>query len=160
MLSPRVGLVDSKYEPERVFKMCVNSWKGAIQYWPTQGSDATYGTYTEHEVRTHPGLKRYQFVDHTLKNELYDRRIKQLDGPRIFLPGDTDQKLIGQLSGQQRVTDRGMHRTTRWKRVTWDHLGDCLKQVVLYQYMMRTAKEAQEQREAEMRRQGFNPSTR
>lgn len=66
------------------------------------------------------------FVDFSLKNELYDKRIAQRKGARVYLPADTDDDLIRQLSGQERDAITG-----QWKKIKDDHWGDCLKQVVL-----------------------------
>lgn len=123
MIRPAGGYIDSKFESNEVFDMCQRSG----QWWsPVWGSDARYGNWTSVAVSSHPGLRRIVFVDFSLKNELYDRRISQGKGARIYLPADTDEGLIRQLSGQERDGVTG-----QWKRIKDDHWGDCLKMVVL-----------------------------
>lgn len=130
MLVPTRGLCDSGHLPERVYSMCMFS----TGFWlPTRGSDASFGTWSETPVRTHPGLPLYTFVDHTLKNELYGRRIAEMAPPRVYLPADASAELVAQLSGQKMIGGR-------WKRLPHDHWGDCLKQAVLAQQIMATAR--------------------
>lgn len=129
MLAPTRGLCDSGHLPARVYDMCRIS--GA--FWlPTRGSDATTGHWSETPVRTHPGLALYTFVDHTIKNELYGRRIADLAPPRVYLPSDASPELVAQLSGQKLINNR-------WKKLPRDHWGDCLKQALLAQWIMATA---------------------
>lgn len=127
LVAPGGGYIDSRYDTDTVLQMCAESGG----FWtPTAGSDARYGNWTSVPVRSHPGIRRFVFVDLTLKNELYDKRIAKGEGPRILLPGDADEGLLSQLSGQSRDANTG-----QWKRLPNDHWGDCLKQVVLAQWI-------------------------
>ena len=136
------GLCDAGYMPERVETFCYNT-KG--RWWPTRGQDATFGTWSEADVRSHPGLKIYNFSDFTLKYELYVRRIQELGTPRVWIPGDADAELVAHLSGQQMMEDRGLSRTRRWKRLPNDHWGDCLKQILLSSMIVETQRRAMAQ---------------
>jgi DNA-directed RNA polymerase subunit RPC12/RpoP len=128
-LAPAAGLCDSRYNSDAVFSLCARSGG----FWtPTRGSDATVGHWTATPVSSYPGMRLIAFVDHALKTELYGRRIAAGSPPRVHLPADADTVLIAQLSGQQQDA-----RTGKWKRLPNDHLGDCLKQAVLYQWVSR-----------------------
>jgi hypothetical protein len=126
-IRPGGGYIDSKYESNEVFDMCAR----AGRFWsPVWGSDSRYGNWTSAAVSSHPGLRRIVFVDFSLKNELYEKRISKQEGAPILLPANTDDALIKQLSGQERDAITGL-----WKRIKDDHWGDCLKQVVLAQWI-------------------------
>jgi hypothetical protein len=60
--------------------------------------------------------------------DLYDRRVRQKKGSRLFLPSDTTDDLIDGLRGQERV-DRGL--LARWKKVLRDHYGDAIKNILI-----------------------------
>lgn len=129
-LAPAAGLTDSKYNSDEVYALCARS-RG---FWrPTRGSDAAFGHWQATPVASHPGMMHFVFVDHSLKTELYSRRIAHGGPPRIHLPADADEMLLGQLTGQQLDA-----RTGKWKRLQHDHLGDCLKQLVLQQWIGRS----------------------
>jgi phage terminase large subunit GpA-like protein len=127
VLGPSRGLIDSRYQSNRVYDMCARS-NGF--WWPTRGTDASFGTWTRNEIKSKPGLQVFVFVDYTIKNEIYGVRIHQQKPPRVYLPADAGKELIVQLSGQQLIDGR-------WKRLPNDHWGDCLKQVVLAQWIVK-----------------------
>lgn len=132
VIAPAYGLCDAGYLPQQVWDLCVISG-----FWvPTRGTAHRYGAWTRAQVRSHPTLTQYVFVDSTLKTEVYDRRMKQGKGGRILLPADADEPLIAGLSGQEREA-----KTGKWKELPGDHYGDCLKQGVLDQWV-RSAVEA------------------
>lgn len=130
--APFIGLVDSSDQPRDVLDMCRAS--GGF-WWPTRGSDATAGApWNRTRSRSHPDLWLYVFLDYYLKNEVYDRRIKQKRGAPIYLPTNAGPDLLSQLSGQQRVLVNGR---SQWKKIPNDHWGDCLKQLVLLQWIIK-----------------------
>lgn len=125
MVQANGGLTDSAYETDRVYTMCARS-NGF--WWPVRGSDASYGNWGVASTPTHPSIFLYKYVDKSLKDELYDRRILQKKEPRVFLPRNASAELKHSLSGQKRVkTEHG----AAWKRVPHDHWGDDLKEAVL-----------------------------
>lgn len=129
LLAPACGWCDSRYNSEKAYALCFRShgfWK------PTRGSDALFGHWTAQPVQSHPGLRVFVFVDHSLKTELYGRRIAGGEPPRIHIPADADKMLIDQLKGQKLDATTG-----KWKKLVGDHLGDCLKQAVLHQWIGR-----------------------
>lgn len=127
LMAPGGGYMDSRYDSDTVYNVCAHSGG----FWsPTRGSDARVGNWTSNRVKSHPGLHVFVFSDFQLKRELYARRMKNGEGPRIILPADADELLIKQLTGQQLDAQSGS-----WKRLPHDHLGDCLKQVVLSQWV-------------------------
>jgi hypothetical protein len=126
VVEPAYGLIDSGYMSQMVWDLCART-----SWWvPTRGMRARYGAWTRGQVRSHPTLTQFVFVDSKLKDELYDRRMKRKQGPRIMLPADADALLLAQISGQQREA-----RTGYWRELPSDHLGDCLKQAVLDQWI-------------------------
>jgi len=126
VVAPGGGYIDSRYDSDTVYSMCGRSGG----FWtPTRGSDSRYGNWTANPVKSHPGLRVFVFSDFQLKRELYARRMRG-EGPRIIIPADHDEMLIKQLSGQQLDAQTGT-----WKRLPNDHLGDCLKQSVLGQWV-------------------------
>jgi phage terminase large subunit GpA-like protein len=128
---PGIGLVDSGDWTERVYQMCQRSERF---WWPTKGSDASFGGWNKTEVKRHPGLALYTFVDKTLKDDLYEQRIFKKTAPRIFFPTDVSADFIAGLSGQQRI-ESGVKG--KWKKVAHDHFGDAVKQLVLLSWVLR-----------------------
>lgn len=131
LVRPRYGLCDSGDQTTEVYRMCQQS--GGF-WWPTKGSDATFGSYNRTTVRSHPGVVLYTYIDKTLKDETYDRRILRKTGPRIWLPSDAGYDLISGLSGQQRTNHNGI---SRWKKLPDDHYGDCVKGLVFLNWIIR-----------------------
>jgi hypothetical protein len=132
-MRPRVGIVDSGDWTKQVYLMCRRS-RGF--WWPYKGSDAAFGSWAKTPVKTEPGLMLYTGVDYQLKNELYDRRIFRRMSPRLWLPSNAGPDLIAGLSGQQRVMSNGK---SAWKKLPQDHYGDCVKELILLSWVLRSA---------------------
>lgn len=124
-LSPKVGLVDSGDFTERVYAMCARS--GGV-WWPSKGSSAAFGTWGQSEVKGHPGLILYTYVDYTAKVSLYLDSIKQRKPPPYHLPQDVGPDFVAGLSGQRLIEARTQRGVTKfWKPIAGDHYGDCSK---------------------------------
>lgn len=128
---PQMGLCDSGDWTTDVYDMCARS-EGF--WWPSKGSDVSFGHWNKVQVKAYPSLMLYTFSDHVIKNDLYDRRIFQKKGSRLMLPSDAGPELVAGLSGQQRLNVNG---NSRWKKIAWDHYGDCVKQGVLVNWARR-----------------------
>lgn len=129
---PQMGLCDSGDWTEKVYLMCRRS-RGF--WWPSKGSDASFGTWSKTQVKTFPDLTLYTYVDKTAKDDLYDFRIKQKKAPRLYLPSNAGADLVHGLSGQQRGENE------RWKKIAWDHYGDCVKKIVVISWVLRALRE-------------------
>ena len=119
------GFVDSGYNTTRVYDFCRAS--GGF-FWPTKGSSASVGTWSQTVVRSHPGLILLTYVDYTAKCGLYEDRIAKRGSPRLYLPENVGRELCRGLGGQkklQKTTDRG--QVFFWKKIADDHYGDCIK---------------------------------
>jgi hypothetical protein len=137
IIEPAYGLIDAGYDSNTVWDLCA----AEIEFWvPVRGTEARYGAWVRGSVRSHPTLDQFVYVDKTLKDDFYDRRIKQGKGGRILLPADAGElgprdnpkygTLLTQLKGQQRDGATG-----KWKKVPNDHWGDCGKYGVLDQWI-------------------------
>lgn len=118
-----LGFVDSGYNTQKVYDACAAS--GGL-LWPTKGSEARTGTWTETMLREYRGLILYIYADHQQKTALYGERIARGGSPALHLPRDADEQLLRGLSGQELKRAAGAKWAT-WKRVAGDHLGDCVK---------------------------------
>ena len=124
-IKPRIGFVDSSDNTEVIYQMCRDS--GGF-WWPTKGSDASSGVLNVQQLKRYFGVSLITFVDKIAKDDLYDRRIRQKKGSRVFLPSDVTDDLIDGLRGQERI-ERGPF--ARWKKVLRDHYGDALKNILI-----------------------------
>ena len=129
---PQIGLCDSGDWTEKVYQMCARS--GGF-WWPSKGSDASFGGWSKTQVKTHPSLALYTYVDKTAKDDLYDFRIKQRKTPGLYFPTDAGPELIHGHAGQQR-SEAGVQ--SRWKKIPWDHLGDCSKLITVMSWVLRS----------------------
>ncbi len=120
---PIRGFVDSGDNTSEVYKMCQSS---SSFWWPTKGSDASSGDWHQTVLKNYPGLSLYTFSDKVAKDELYDLRIHQKKGRRLYLPENANHEIIAGLSGQKRL-DHGFR--SRWKKVKNDHAGDAIKNI-------------------------------
>ena len=102
---------------EKVYDEC---YKYYGKLWPTKGSGANFGSWNVSEVKSHPGLELYLYVDRTAKMELYAGRIQKGAAPALHLPEDADQDLLAGLSGQQLEKPRG-GGLAQWR---WVRRGD------------------------------------
>ncbi|MBQ4594801.1 MAG: phage terminase large subunit family protein [Akkermansia sp.] len=118
-----MGYVDSGYATGAVYDTCARS--GGL-LWPTKGSEARFGTYSEREILTHPNLVLTIYSDHQAKTALYGERIAHGRGAPFHVPRDADETLMRGLAGQE-LGKRGGARLPTWKPVAGDHLGDCCK---------------------------------
>lgn len=118
-----MGYVDSGYATGAVYDACARS--GGV-LWPTKGSEARFGTYTEREIPTHPQLLLTIYSDHQAKTALYAERIAHGRGAPLHVPRDADEELMRGLAGQE-LAKRAGSRFPTWKPVAGDHLGDCCK---------------------------------
>lgn len=118
-----LGFVDSGYNTMKVYDACAAS--GGM-LWPTKGSEARTGTWTESGLPEYGGLKLYIYADHQQKNQLYADRIARGGKPALHLPRDADEALLRGLAGQELRRKDGARWAT-WKRVAGDHYGDCVK---------------------------------
>lgn len=122
-LRPMVGLVDSGDFTSEVYKMCQRSGRF---WWPSKGSNAGSGEWSQTKLAAYQGLTLYTYVDKVAKDELYDLRIQRKQGRRLFLPADVTSDLIDGLRGQERI-NKGIR--AQWKDVREDHYGDAIKLV-------------------------------
>lgn len=122
-LRPMVGLVDSGDFTSEVYKMCQRSGRF---WWPSKGSNAGSGEWSQTKLSAYQGLTLYTYVDKVAKDELYDLRIQRKQGRRLFLPADVTTDLIDGLRGQERI-NKGIR--AQWKDVREDHYGDAIKLV-------------------------------
>ena len=118
-----LGFVDSAYNTLQVYDACSRS---AGLLWPTKGSDARSGTWSESRILEYPGLLLYLYSDHQQKTDLYANRIARGGKPLLHIPRDADEELLKGLSGQELCRKPGARWST-WKRVANDHFGDCVK---------------------------------
>lgn len=124
-MAPRFGFIDSGDNTEAIYRMCQRS--GSF-WWPTKGSAATSGVFNTQKLPKYPPLQLMTFVDKIAKDDLYDRRIRQKRGSRLFLPSNVTDDLIDGLRGQRRI-DRGA--AARWAKVRNDHYGDAIKNILM-----------------------------
>ena len=122
-MRPDFGLIDSGDWAQKVYDEC---YKYYGKLWPTKGSGANFGSWNVSEVKSHPGLELYLYVDRTAKMELYAGRIQKGAAPALHLPEDADQDLLAGLSGQQLEKPRG-GGLAQWRKLPNDHYGDCVK---------------------------------
>lgn len=130
-LRPQLGYIDSGDFTTRVYDCCVASGRF---YWPTKGSATYTGSWAQTDIKSHPGLKGYSYVDHTAKTDLYGQRIGEGRPPAVNLPVDADHELIAGLSGQKLIASG--HRDV-WKKLPNDHFGDCLKLALIASWVGR-----------------------
>ena len=134
IVHPTAGLIDSGFNTERVYSVCINSDR---LLWPYKGSDAAFGLWSASEVKG-TGLVLYTGVDYTLKTALYLDRIGKRLPPLLHLPADTGRDFIQGLSGQQLMESKTNKSLGRfWKPVRNDHFGDCVKMSMLAWWIMR-----------------------
>jgi phage terminase large subunit GpA-like protein len=132
-LHPVIGLIDSGDWTHEVYKFCRASRQTGITWFPTKGSNSQHGTWAETTPPEDDRLKLYTYVDHTAKNDLYLSRIAMRGSPGLHFPADADAELIGGHAGQQLIkTSTGRH----WKKIPWDHYGDCTKLGVVGSWVM------------------------
>ena len=128
IVRPTAGLIDSGFNTERVYSVCINSDR---LFWPYKGSDAAFGLWSVSEVKG-TGLLLYTGVDYTLKTALYLDRIAKRLPPLLHLPADTGRDFLNGLSGQQLMESKTNKSLGRyWKPVRADHFGDCVKMSML-----------------------------
>ena len=121
----RIGLVDSGDFTTRIYDLCHRS--GGL-LWPSKGSPASFGAWSETALKTHPGLNLYTYVDYTAKLALYVEKVQKRLPPLLHLPADAPAELIHGMSGQQLLEQRTPRGTTKyWKKIRDDHYGDCVK---------------------------------
>lgn len=118
------GLVDSRDQKLRVYEMCQRS-RGF--WWPADGADADHGHWGLTRLNQY-GLDLFTFNTTAFKTALYKNAIKDQQAPRFYIPRDADEDLIHGHSGQQLVTIKGKKQ---WKKIAWDHFGDCSLRAVL-----------------------------
>jgi len=130
------GIVDSGWQTDRIYDLCVRS-RGKL--WPSKGSVASFGTWSTSQVKTHRGLVLHTYVDYTLKLSLYLEKIEKRLAPLLHLPDDAPAALIHGLTGQQLLETRTPRGTTKyWKEIREDHFGDCVKLAVLSHWIAKT----------------------
>ncbi len=59
---------------------------------------------------------------------LYADLIKQQKAPRFYLPANADEDIIHGHGGQQLIKEGSQEA---WKKIPWDHFGDCSLRGVL-----------------------------
>lgn len=124
VLRPRVGLIDSGTWTHRIYQFCRESRGGPIVWMPAKGGGAQHGTWAMTTPPEDPRMKLVVYTDRQAKDELYLRRIAMGGAPGVWFPGDADAGLLNGHTGQQLVkTAEGK----KWKRIPWDHYGDCTK---------------------------------
>lgn len=119
----QVGYIDSGYQTEKVYAACA---KSGGKLWPSKGTDARHGTWTEMSVPGWPLLTLTLYSDHQAKNALYAERIAAGRGAPLHVPRNADQALMAGLSGQE-LSRRNGAQVATWKKVAEDHYGDCVK---------------------------------
>lgn len=141
-----LGFVDSGFNTMKVYDACMAS-EGLL--WPTKGSEARTGTYTETRLQDYCGMTLYIYADHQQKNALYADRIARGGRPLLHLPRDADEALLRGLAGQELRRKEGSRWAT-WRKVAGDHFGDCVKLCALtYQIAGRLFIEQEEGKKAE-----------
>lgn len=118
-----LGFVDSGFNTMKVYDACLAS-EGLL--WPTKGSEARTGTWTETRLQDYCGMTLYIYADHQQKNALYADRIARGGRPLLHLPRNADEDILRGLAGQELRRKEGARWAT-WKRVAGDHYGDCVK---------------------------------
>lgn len=118
-----LGFIDSGYAALKVYDACARS---GGKLWPSKGSDARFGTFSESRIPSHPMLGLTVYSDHQAKNALYGDRIAGGKRPALHVPRDADEALMAGLSGQE-LARRNNARFATWKKVAGDHYGDCVK---------------------------------
>jgi len=130
------GIVDSGWQTDRIYDLCVRS-RGKL--WPSKGSVASFGTWSTSQVKTHRGLVLHTYVDYTIKLSLYVEKCEKRLAPLLHLPDDAPAALIHGLTGQQLLETRTPRGTTKyWKEIREDHFGDCVKLAVLSHWIAKT----------------------
>lgn len=123
-IAPCKGLVDCRDQSVRVYTMCHHS----LGFWyPAGGSDAKSGTWGMQQLPQY-GTQLYYFNTHQLKKYLYADLIKQQKAPRFYLPANADEDIIHGHGGQQLIKEGSQEA---WKKIPWDHFGDCSLRGVL-----------------------------
>jgi hypothetical protein len=129
-MQPGKALVDCRDQSVRVYEMC----KQSRGFWfPAGGSDARSGTWGMQwlpQYNTH----LYYFNTHQFKKYLYQDLIKLQKAPRLCFPTNADEDLIHGHGGQQLLVD-GANQA--WKKIPWDHFGDCTLRGILMMLIWR-----------------------
>lgn len=117
------GLIDSGDFTDRVYAACAAS--GGM-FFPSKGSGAQFGTWTQSDLKNYESLFLYTYVDFQAKVSLYTDRIAKKLPPRLHFPGDVSEDfLLGHMG--QRIIEAEKGRGKTWKKVAGDHFGDCSK---------------------------------
>jgi phage terminase large subunit GpA-like protein len=127
---PLVGLIDSGYSTYRVYHFCASVHP---RLHPAKGSQAMTGRrpITMTPLDEFPGLGLYTYIDHLLKDELYQTRIKERK-MGLQIPLDCDHEFLRSLGGQMKVPRRTASGVELvWKKLAADHYGDALKLTIV-----------------------------
>ena len=125
-ISPEVGLIDSGDFTERVYAVCAAS--GGL-FFPSKGSPSSFGTWSQSHVKGYPHLVLYTYTDFTAKVSLYLECINRRLPPLLHWPEDIGRDFIHSHTGQQLLENRASRLTPKyWKKIAWDHWGDCSKE--------------------------------
>ena len=138
-IRPQRGYIDSGYTTERVYSVCMAS-HGV--FWPTKGAPTRVGAWSKAVPSSHPQIELYTYSDYQAKSELYGSRIAEQRGSKIILPTDPYKGSEGNLGTIMEIDPAGYPALVHglsgqklimagqddvWKKIPWDHYGDCLK---------------------------------
>lgn len=125
-LRPGVGLIDSGWATERVYRVCARS-NGVLS--PSKGSSAEWGKGVEtSKLPAFPTVVLYTYIDFMAKCELYIDRIGRQSSPRLYWPANVGNDWVDGHSNQElrsKQTPRGTMKF--FKPLPADHYGDCSK---------------------------------
>ena len=121
-----IGVVDSGYATERVYRCCSNS-RGRL--WPTKGSGAEFGKPVDvSTIPTWRQLLLYTYVDFFHKTGLYIDAISRRMAPHWWMPSNVGHEFIEGHCGQELKSKQTASRSIKFfKPVANDHFGDCTK---------------------------------
>lgn len=123
---PSVGLIDSGWATERVYRLCARSG-GRLS--PTKGTSAEWGKAVEvGKLPAFPGVVLYSYIDFMAKTELYLDAIGRQSSPRLWWPANVGNDWLEGHARQElrsKQTPRGTMKF--FKPLPADHFGDCSK---------------------------------
>lgn len=124
-ISPSCGLIDSGDATERIYAICSRS--GGF-FFPTKGSNASFGTWGNSQVKGYSNLLLYTYVDYSAKMQLYIERISRKLPPLLHFPADIGSDFIAGLSGQKLLVNKNTRGVSKYfEAIPGDHYGDCTK---------------------------------
>lgn len=130
MVQAGAGLIDSGDFTERIYRICaeIRNEDGIHIFYPSKGSGARDGRELVRagNIDGQPTLMLYTYTDYHLKVSLYIDRLNKKLAPRFWFPMNADNEFLRGHMGQRLVAGR-LSKRKEWRKVDFDHYGDCSK---------------------------------